>query len=173
MEADRSDARAVLITGAYGTGKTSLVEEIADVLEKRNVRFGALDLDWLGWFDIGFGDHGAGRPVMLKNLDAVVGNYYETGVRLFALAGSILSADEVVDVRRALGMPLTVVRLTLPFEEIERRLSDSVTAGRRDDLEVARAWLAEGRGDGLGDLVIENDRQIREVALEVLSTLGW
>jgi hypothetical protein len=70
-------------------------------------------------------------------------------------------------------MPLTVVRLTLPFEEIERRLSDSVTAGRKDDLEVARAWLAEGRGDGLGDLVIENVRRIREVALEVLLTLGW
>ena len=70
-------------------------------------------------------------------------------------------------------MPLTVVRLTLPFEEIERRLSDSVTAGRKDDLEVARAWLAEGRGDCLGDLVIENVRRIREVALEVLLTLGW
>jgi adenylylsulfate kinase-like enzyme len=69
--ADRSDAQAVVITGAYGTGKTSLVEEIADILEDRGDRYGALDLDWLGWFDLGFGDHGAGRPVMLKNVDAV------------------------------------------------------------------------------------------------------
>jgi adenylylsulfate kinase-like enzyme len=71
--ADRSDAHAVVITGAYGTGKTSLVEEIADILEERGDRYGALDLDWLAWFDPGFGDHSAARPVMLKNVDAVSG----------------------------------------------------------------------------------------------------
>jgi hypothetical protein len=70
-------------------------------------------------------------------------------------------------------MPLTVVRLTLSIEEIERRLSSSITAGRQDDLRVAREWLAAGRGDGIGDLMIENDRQIREVALEILSALRW
>jgi hypothetical protein len=170
---DRSDAQAVVITGAYGTGKTSLVEEIADILEDRGDRYGALDLDWLGWFDPGFGDHSAGRPVMLMNVDAVVGNYYDTGVRRFALAGSIASMEELGDLRVALGMPMTVVRLTLSFEEIERRLSDSVTAGRQDDLRVAREWLAEGRGDDIGDLVIENDRPIREVALDILSALRW
>jgi len=70
-------------------------------------------------------------------------------------------------------MPLTVVRLTLPFEEIEHRLSASITAGRLDDLRVAREWLAEGRGDDIGNVVIENDGQIREVALDVLSVLRW
>jgi len=92
---DRSDAAAVVITGAYGAGKTSLVEEIADILEGRGLRYGAIDLDWLGWFDPGYGDHDAGRPVMLRNVDAVVGNYYDTGVRLFALAGAMSSSDEV------------------------------------------------------------------------------
>ena len=85
--ADRSDAEAVLVTGAFGTGKTSAIEEIADILEARGVRYGAIDLDWLSWFDPGSGgDHWAGTPVMLKNVDAVVGNYYDTGVRRFALA---------------------------------------------------------------------------------------
>lgn len=171
--ADRSDAQAVVITGAYGTGKTSLVEELADILEDRGDRYGALDLDWLGWFDPGFGDHAAGRPVMLKNLDAVVGNYYDAGVRRFALAGSIASAEELADLRAALGMPTTVVRLTLPLEEIERRLSPSVTAGRQDDLRVARDWIERGRGEDIGDVVIENDRPIRAVALDTLSTLDW
>lgn len=172
---DRSDAHAVVVTGAYGTGKTSLVEEIADILERRHVRYGALDLDWLGWFDPGFGDgdHDAGLPVKLKNVDAVVGNYYETGVRRFAMAGSMASPGHVAALRDVLGMPLFVVRLTLPIDEIERRLSSFVTAGRKDDLEVARAQVAEGRGGDVGDLVIENDRPIREVATEVLSALGW
>ena len=42
------EPRALLVTGAYGTGKTSLVEEIADIFEHGGVRFGAIDLDWLG-----------------------------------------------------------------------------------------------------------------------------
>ena len=61
--ADRSDAEAVLVTGAFGTGKTSTIEEIADILEARGVRYGAIDLDWLSWFDPGSGgDHWAGMP---------------------------------------------------------------------------------------------------------------
>jgi adenylylsulfate kinase-like enzyme len=170
---DRSDAHAVLITGAYGTGKTSLVEEIADILEQRRVRFAALDLDWLGWFDPGFGDHDAGFPVKLKNVDAVVGNYYDAGVRRFAMAGSMGSQQQAAALRDTLGMPLFIVRLTLPIDEIERRLSGFVTAGRKDDLEVARAQVAEGRGEDVGDLVIANDRPIRDVAAEVLAALGW
>jgi energy-coupling factor transporter ATP-binding protein EcfA2 len=172
---DRTDAEAVLIIGAYGTGKSSMVEELASILEEREVRFGALDLDWLGWFDPGFGsgEHAAGWPVKLKNIDAVVGNYYDTGVRRFALAGSVESTGQVADLRGALGMSFTTVRLTLPIEEIELRLSTAVTTGRQDDVLVARAQIAEGRGEGIEDLVFENDRQIRTTALEVLSVLGW
>ena len=150
-----------------------MVEEIADILEVRKVRYGAIDLDWLGWFDPGFGDHDAGRPVMLKNVDAVVGNFYAAGVRLFALAGAMSSTDDVDDLRAALAMPLTVVRLTVPIDEIERRLGHSVAAGRQDDLRVAREWIAAGRGDDVGDQVIENKGLIREAALQVVSTLGW
>ncbi len=172
---ERHDARAVLVTGVYGAGKTSAVEEIADLLEERGVRYGALDLDWLGWFDPGVpnDDHEAGWPVKLMNVDAVVGNYYDTGVRRFALAGSIGTSKKLEDLGAVLGMPMTVVRLTLPIEEIERRLSSFVTSGREDDLEVARGWVADDWGGGIGDLVVENDRPIRDVATEILAALGW
>jgi hypothetical protein len=75
--------------------------------------------------------------------------------------------------RATLAMPLTVVRLVAPVEEIERRLSASVTAGRQDDLEVAKRWLTEGRGETVEGTVIENTGPIREVALQVLSILDW
>ena len=171
--ADRSDAKAVLVTGAFGVGKTSLIEELAEIFEERGMRYAAIDLDWLCWFDPGSPDHAAAVPTMLKNVDAVVGNYYETSVRLYALAGVMNSRSDVEDLRAVLGMPMTTVRLTAPLDEVERRLSASVTTGRQIDLGVARAWYAQGSNEDIGDVVIANDGPLRAVALEVLVALGW
>ncbi len=171
--ADRPDARGVLITGTFGTGKTSVIEELAELLEARGVRYAAIDLDWLSWFDPGdASDHGV-SPMLLRNVDAVVGNYYESGVRRFALAGAVKTPNELGDLQGALAMPLTTVRLNLPIEEIERRLANAVTSGRANDLAVAREWTAGGVGAEVGDLEVTNDRPIGEVALEILTTLAW
>ena len=70
-------------------------------------------------------------------------------------------------------MPLRVVRLTLPIEEIERRLAPDPTSGRRDDLEHAREQVADEVGAGLEDVAVANDRPIGEVAAEIVRWLGW
>jgi len=54
-----SGAKAVLLTGVYGSGKTAVAEEIASVLEEQGMAYAALDLDWLGWFDAGWDDDAA------------------------------------------------------------------------------------------------------------------
>jgi len=163
------EPRALLVTGAYGTGKTSLVEEIADIFEHGGVRFGAIDLDWLGWFDHGSPDHAAGRSVLLRNLAAVVGNYRDAGMVRFAVAGTVTSRDDLDAIVATLAMPTWTVRLTAPIEEIERRLGTAVTAGRADDLEVARRQVASAAGEDVGDLVLASDRPVRELATEVLA----
>jgi adenylylsulfate kinase-like enzyme len=38
---------AVLITGAYGTGKSAVIEELAGILEASGVAFAMLDLDYM------------------------------------------------------------------------------------------------------------------------------
>ena len=45
------DAAGVVITGVYGVGKSSIVEEMAEMLEREAVSYGAIDVDWLWWFD--------------------------------------------------------------------------------------------------------------------------
>jgi len=70
-------------------------------------------------------------------------------------------------------MPLRVVRLTVPFEEIERRLKADVTTGRADDLREARAQMQRDDGVGIEDMTVANDRPVREVAVQVLDWLGW
>ena len=44
---NRAVEGAVLITGVYGSGKSSVAQEIAHLLEKRNAAYALLDLDFL------------------------------------------------------------------------------------------------------------------------------
>jgi adenylylsulfate kinase-like enzyme len=43
------DADGVLITGVYGSGKSSVAAEITYLLEQRDQPYALLDLDYLGW----------------------------------------------------------------------------------------------------------------------------
>lgn len=136
-------AQAVLISGVFGAGKSSVAEEIAFLLEQRGVLYALLDLDYLGWASAGGGGREAGFRLMLRNLEAVAANYLQAGVRLFVLAHFVRDGAEVRGVREALGVPLRVVRLEVPLADIERRLASDVTSGRRDDREVLTflGWL--------------------------------
>lgn len=49
------DSKEVLITGVYGSGKTSVVDELADILESPSLPYAALDLDWPAWTGPGVG----------------------------------------------------------------------------------------------------------------------
>jgi chloramphenicol 3-O-phosphotransferase len=164
--------RAVLLSGVYGAGKTSVAVEIADILEKRAEPYAVLDLDWLMWFQAP-GYPNEDHAMMLANLTAVVGNYRAAGVQSFVLARAVRDREELGSLRSTLSMPLRVVRLTLPVEEIERRLAADVTAGRRDDLAVAREWLATRTGEGVEDIAVPNDRPVRAVAIQIVDWLEW
>jgi adenylylsulfate kinase len=162
-------ADGVLITGVFGSGKSSVAAEITYLLEQRNQRYALLDLDYLGWV----GDHAMGYQMMLRNLAAVAPNYLNAGIGIFVVAYFIRDADALRSVRQALGVPLRVVRLSVPMQDIERRLASDVTSGRRDDLRDAAESVASGEGTGVEDLVIDNDRAVGVVAREVMSWLGW
>ena len=98
---------------------------------------------------------------MLQNLTAVAANYRRAGIRFFVLAYFVRSLGEVQGVREALGLPLRVVRLTVPLPDIERRLANDVTSGRRDDLREAASSIAAAEGAGVEDVAISNDRPHR------------
>jgi hypothetical protein len=167
-------SEAVLITGVFGSGKSSVAVEIADVLEQRGAPFAVLDLDFLAWFHVtGPDDRTAECRMMLANLAPVVGNYLSAGVRFFILAWAARDRTELEDLKATLSMPLKVVRLTLPLHEIRSRVRFDVTTGRQDDLRRAAEWIAGSEGEGIEDLTLPNDRPIRQVALEILDWLGW
>lgn len=159
---------AILIIGPYGSGKSSLAGEIADVVEG-HLPYAAIDMDWLAWFNTGDGDdsHEVGA-VELRNLSDVVGNYLDVGIRFFVIAAAIRHGWEVEAIRGVLPMRVTVVRLDVPLDEIERRIGSDDTAGRQDDLRRAREWIEAGEGIGFEDLVIANTAPLREVAQTII-----
>jgi hypothetical protein len=95
------------------------------------------------------------------------------GIGVFVVAYFIRDLDALLSVREALGVPLRVVRPSVSLQDVERRLTLDVTSGRGDDLRDAAASIAAGEGDGVEDIVINNDREVRTVAHEVMPWLRW
>ena len=168
-----AQSEAALITGVYGAGKSSVVEEMADVLERRGTRYAALDLDWLSWFDAGWDGDATEHQMLLRNLGAVVANYRTADLERYLLAFSVEDAATLRSLKDVLDMPTSVIRLTLDLDTITERLRSSVTTGRTVDLRWARSWLEEGTGVGLEDFTVSNDRPIQVVADEILQRIGW
>jgi len=156
----------------YGAGKSTVVADLADLLEQRGQRYGALDVDWLSWFDAGIGE-AASQRVVWANVASVCGAYQAAGVRLFALAWSVRDRAQLDALRQAVPVPMRVVRLEVDAALVERRLSGGPTAARRDDLRVARRWLADGVGVGLEDLRLPGDRPVRATSEAICAWLGW
>jgi hypothetical protein len=159
----------VLLTGVYGSGKSSVAAEIGYLLEQRNELYALLDLDYFGWV----GDHNTGRATMLRNLAAVLPHYRDLGVTTYVLAYFVPDQGTLDGIRRAFGLPLRVVRLSAALEDIERRLAADVTSGRRDDLQDAAESIANSEGVGVEDLVIETDEPVQAIAAEIMTWLGW
>jgi len=170
-----SDRRAegVLLTGVYGSGKSSVAQEIAYLLEQQGEPFALLDLDYLSWAGPDTGDRTAEIELMCQNQAAVTTNYRRAGIKLFVLAHFVRTAEEIHAIKEALGLPLKVARLTVPLAVIEQRLASDVTSGRRDDLREAAASIGTSEGAGLEDVTVSNDRPISVVAQEVMTFLGW
>jgi hypothetical protein len=169
---DRGDADGVLITGVYGSGKSSVAAQIAYLLEHRHEPFAMLDLDYLSWAGTG-GGRAEEFGLLLQNLAAVVGNYRRAGIGRFVLAYFVRDGGELLALRKAAGVPLRVARLAVSLADIEQRLAADITSGRRDDLRQAASSIAAGEGVGLEDVVITNDRAIGVVAEELMTFLEW
>jgi hypothetical protein len=164
---------AVLLTGLFGVGKSTIAAEMADLLEDAMVPYAALDLDWLTWCNVGDGDRASEHAMLLHNLGAVVANYRSGGVRYFVLARWIRDRDELAGLIATMAMPLRIVELVVPLDEITRRVETDPTTGRLDDLAESVAWVEDGGGVGLADYTVDNDRPVRAVAADILRWLTW
>ena len=168
------DARAVLLSGVYGSGKTTLAVEMLDRLADAGVPAAAIDLDWLGWHgaQVDWDEHEDPR-LTLEHLATMAARYAGIGVERLLLAGSI-PAGTRDRFAAAAGMPLTVVELRVTPEVVSRRLEHEPNASRADDLARSLERLAAAPDvDPEADWSIDADAPVAELARAVLRRLGW
>jgi energy-coupling factor transporter ATP-binding protein EcfA2 len=166
----------VLIIGPYGSGKSTLAAEMSYLLGLRRQPHALLDLDYLGWAWTGAGGDGgrdADLAMTLPNLSAVTANYLAAGIRWYILAWYIEDSSEVQAVREALGFPMRVARLEVPLDVIGQRLGPDPTAERQENLREAARQIESGCGAGAEDFLLQGDRPVRELATDLLTSLGW
>ncbi|MFI7703562.1 hypothetical protein [Nonomuraea sp. NPDC049480] len=168
-------ARALLITGTVGVGKTSVADAAGDLLADAGVPHAVIDLDWLrrAW-PAPPGDPFNGE-LTLRNLRAVTANFLDTGAELLVLAGVIEDRDERRRHEEALGVPLTVCRIGVALPEVRRRL-----VARHANDPSGLDWHLERAGElreildaaGVEDFTVDGTHAtVAQVAASVLE--GW
>ena len=150
---------AVLLTGAPGAGKSSVLEELATLLEIDGVEFGALESEQLGW----------GLPWLsgepwLNQLRAVLDLQRQAGRRRFLLAATTETSDELAAVRDAIAVDQLVSvlagvwllnRALLMRQRVQKQMHGIAHTYALSSLPNRRAWdeslpreLARARRDG-------------------------
>lgn len=136
------EARALLINGTVGVGKTTVAEAVGGLLADAGIPHAVVDLDWLrkSWpapprdrFNFG---------MMLRNLRSVTGHYLDAGATRLVLAGVIEDQDERKLLADAVGVELTVCRLRADLSIIHQRL-----AQRHDSEPEALRWHLNRSGE--------------------------
>ncbi|AZI57186.1 hypothetical protein EH165_02455 [Nakamurella antarctica] len=168
---------SLLITGTVGVGKTTVAEAVGDLLAVRNVPHAMVDLDQLSrYWPPPDGDR-FNYATLLRNLESVAANYRAAGALCLVLAGVIEQRSELQDYERALGCPISIVRLRADPLVLADRLRDR----HRNDADGLAWHLARAPeltavldlADVMDAEVDTTGRLIPEVAADVLASVGW
>src|SRR5688572_8661223 len=165
--------QVIVITGAMGAGKTTVMAEASDILAAAGIVHAAVDMDTLG---IAHVPDGAALDLASRNLASVWRNYAGAGVTRLLLAEAIESADDLERIRRAIPHAQVVVcRLTASLETMEQRVGVR-EPGMHHDLLVARVAELDARLSAarLEDFTLDNDAAaVTDTARAMLVRAGW
>jgi hypothetical protein len=164
----------LIITGAMGAGKTSVLGEASDILALRHIAHAAIDLDALGLAHLPSAASNDG--VMYRNLQSVCKNYASLGVSRLLLARAMEDRAELELCRDVISATNTVVcRLTASIEAMQQRVKmrESGVSQRKYVARVAKLNAILDRARLEDFIVTSENRSLTEVALEMLVNAGW
>jgi hypothetical protein len=164
----------LIITGAMGAGKTSVLGEASDILALHYIGHAAIDVDALG---LAYLPTASGNDeVMYGNLRSICDNYASLGVTRFLLARALESRAEL-DLYRGIVLATNTVvcRLTANIETMEQRVKEreSGVSQREYVARVAKLNVILDHAR-LEDFSISSEnRSITVVAHEMLVRAEW
>lgn len=164
----------LVISGSMGAGKTTVMNEVTDLLAAQGIVHAAIDLDTLGIVHLP-----PGAPtddLMYANLAAIWANYATAGVKRLVIARALETRAELDRLRAAVREAQVVVcRLRAPVARMEMRVRER-EAGIWQAKYVKRVAELDGLLDvaAVDDFSINNDeRTVTEVARELLQQARW
>ncbi len=168
-------ARALLIIGPVGSGKTTTLHEIEAMLDQAGTPNAIVDLDWLAWATPAASSTTTVHDLLVANLAAVWQTFHTAGIEHIALARMLNDPAEIAAVRAALhGCETTVVELSVDQGVLEQRIrlrdSGVQLAEHLAFLDAYDAEGAEARSDAVIDV---DDQSPAQVARDVLGLAGW
>jgi predicted kinase len=168
-----NDAEVLYLHGSPGSGKTTLSQELAELLNAAGKASAAIDMDELSLVFPHSDRHAFAR----SNLAAIWPNYAAIpGVKVI-INGVVADEEERGLLRNAVaGAPFTVCELTAPKHVLKARVTarepdEDSQKGLRDwvDIYHRRTDLAKVRDFA----VSTHNRSVEEAAREVLAKTGW
>lgn len=166
----------LIVNGTIGSGKTTILGELSEILGNRDMSHTAVDLDALTQTRPAPSDDPFNLRLGCTNLAAVWESGRAQGATRLIVAGVVESQPDLDVITAAIpGSVPFVCRLTAPLDELQRRVE-------RRELGSGRAWhvaraveLSEIlSASSLDDVVIQTGgRSVRDIGLEVLHAVGW
>lgn len=162
----------LLITGTVGVGKTSVADEVYEILKHKNDPVALINIDELGYAVPHPDDDRFNIRLQLKNLSAIWPNYSELGVESLIVPCVIENKGDVEHFRNMLpSSDIFVVRLTASLSTVEDRIKGRLMGGSLDwHLKRAQELEEIFEHQSFEDVLISNEaKMITEVANEVIA----
>lgn len=168
--------KGVLLTGSVGVGKTTLAVEMSKVLGDNGARVVVIDLDWLGWLD-GFEIASPELSELIcDNVRAVWNNFKRREPTHVILCRFVHRREEVERLRASVpDVEVVVARVVASGDTIQKRLGGRDVGAELEEhlTEATRMTKLLDEANLTNLQVVNDDRDIREVALQALRSLTW
>ena len=171
----RGTVPVLIISGSMGSGKTTVLSEVSDLLEEANVAHAAIDLDWLSAMHPSREHHG--ERLMFANLAAIWPVYAAAGAERLVVARVVEDRSDLQHYHDAVpGAQPVVCALEASIETMQARLRVREPGMNQTQAVTRAAALADAlRRARAEDFTVDNGagRCITDVAREVLARAGW